>query len=226
MEKRKAGIVTMGCAGSFEERRDIVERMGPQIETLLAGILDDVPCGREQELIGPKEGESFIVTRNAQGVMVKVAEQEAQRRAYLCVKKLREQGAESVLILCTGNFSPPPEDKGLLYIPEHLLYGILRGFQQKGIGFIVPEPEQIGDSLKQYADLNPVIKAANPYGSMETLEQVAATFREEPVELIVTDCMGFTKEMGQLVARASGKQVLVPRVVLPNMIRAILTQEP
>lgn len=45
---------------------------------------------------------------------------------------------------------------------------------------------------------------------MEDLARTAALFREEPVDVVVTDCMGFTAEMGRIVARESGKQVLVP----------------
>ena len=110
-------------------------------------------------------------------------------------------------------------------LPEDLMFGILSGLKQKRLGFIVPEPDQIPGSQKQYAALNPIIKASSPYGSMEDLARTAALFREEPVDVVVTDCMGFTAEMGRIVARESGKQVLVPRLVLPKLIKALLVQQ-
>ena len=72
---------------------------------------------------------------------------------------------------------------------------------------------------------NPIIKAASPYGPEEELAAVAAQFREEPVDVIVTDCMGFTPRLGRLVAQESGKQVLVPRLILPKLIKALLVQQ-
>ena len=45
------------------------------------------------------------------------------------------------------------------------------------------------------------------------------------MDVVVTDCMGFTAEMGRIVARESGKQVLVPRLVLPKLIKALLVQQ-
>ena len=60
---------------------------------------------------------------------------------------------------------------------------------------------------------------------MEDLAKTAAVFREEDGEVIVTDCMGFTAEMGRIVARESGKQVLVPRLILPKLIKALLVQQ-
>ena len=60
---------------------------------------------------------------------------------------------------------------------------------------------------------------------MEDLARTAALFRDEPVDVIVTDCMGFTAEMGRIVAQESDKQVLVPRLVLPKLIKALLLQQ-
>ena len=134
-------------------------------------------------------------------------------------------GADTVLMLCTGDFPHPEQAGGLFLLPEDLLYGILSGLKQKKLGFIVPEPDQIPFSHKQYEALNPVIRASSPYGSMEDLAKTAAAFRDEDVEVIVTDCMGFTADMGRIVARQSGKQVLVPRLVLPKLIKALLVQQ-
>ena len=46
-------------------------------------------------------------------------------------------------------------------------------------------------------------------------------FADEPVDMILTDCMGFTREMGELVSARSGKRVFVPRVILPAMLGAL-----
>ena len=62
-------------------------------------------------------------------------------------------------------------------------------------------------------------------GKSTLVRQLQEAFREEDVEVIVTDCMGFSAEMGRIVARESGKQVLVPRLVLPKLVKALLVQQ-
>lgn len=218
--KKKIGVICMGESADKKNHRDLEARFAPELDMELVGLLDGLDAAQQRQL-APQGDESFIVTSNAHGENLQIAEHHAKRLVNERIAQLRSQHIERVLILCTGAFDRPAEDSGLLYIPEDLLYGILRGLGQKSLGFIVPEPEQVADSQKQYADLNPIIKSASPYKSMELLRETARAFREEPVQVIVTDCMGFTAEMGQLVAEESGKQVFVPRVVLPNLIKSI-----
>ena len=112
---------------------------------------------------------------------------------------------------------------GLFLLPEDLIYGVLSGLHQERIGFIVPEEDQIRESEEHYAALHPLVRAASPYGSMDKLAAVAESFRGEDVQVIVTDCMGFQASMGRMVAEKSGKQVIVPRLLLPKIIRAMVT---
>jgi hypothetical protein len=41
--------------------------------------------------------------------------------------------------------------------------------------------------------------------------------------MLMADCMGFTEELGELIQAASGKQVFVPRVVLPALLKAVVS---
>jgi hypothetical protein len=59
------------------------------------------------------------------------------------------------------------------------------------------------------------------YGGRERLEEVAGMFANEDVDMILSDCMGFTRELGELIASASGKRVFAPRVVLPELLNAL-----
>jgi len=218
--KKRIGVICMGESADKKNHQDLDARFAPELEMVLVGLLDGLEPAQQRQL-APVDGESFIVTNNAQGENLQIAEHHAKRLVNTWIQRLREQKIDRILILCTGAFDRPALDDGLLYIPEDLLYGILRGLGQPRLGFIVPEPEQIADSQKQYQDLHPIIKSASPYKSIELLRETARAFRDEPVQIIITDCMGFTAELGQIVAEESGKQVFVPRVVLPNLIKSI-----
>ena len=203
----------------------MIQALEPEVEVEFCGVLDGLTREEVEEQFAFAPGENYLVTEMPWAASVQLSEKAIQMGAMRRAAELFANGADTVLMLCTGDFPRPETTAGLFLLPEDLMYGILSGLRQKKLGFIVPEEDQIPFSHRQYEALNPVIRASSPYGSMEDLAKTAAAFREEDVEVIVTDCMGFTAEMGRIVARESGKQVLVPRLVLPKLVKALLVQQ-
>jgi len=223
--RRKVGLITIGCRENRPNWADVIAALEPEVDVEFAGVLDGLTREEVESRFAFAPGENYLVTEMPWTASVQLREATVQTVAMERTAELFAGGADTVLMLCTGDFPHPEQAGGLFLLPEDLLYGILSGLKQKKLGFIVPEEDQIPFSRKQYADLNPVIRASSPYGSMEDLAKTAALFKEEDVEVIVTDCMGFTAEMGRIVARESGKQVLVPRLVLPKLVKALLVQQ-
>lgn len=223
--RRKVGLITIGCRENRPNWADVIAALEPEVDVEFVGVLDGLTREEVESRFAFAPGENYLVTEMPWTASVQLREATVQTVAMERAAELYAAGADTVLMLCTGDFPHPEQAGGLFLLPEDLLYGILSGLKQKKLGFIVPEEDQIPFSMKQYADLNPMIRASSPYGSMEDLAKTAALFREEDVEVIVTDCMGFTAEMGRIVARESGKQVMVPRLVLPKLVKALLVQQ-
>ena len=223
--RKKVGLITIGCRENRPNWADLIAALEPEVEVDFRGVLDGLTREEVEAQFSFAPGDNYLVTEMPWTASVQLSEKAAQTVAMQRTAELFADGADTVLMLCTGDFPRPEREEGLFLLPEDLLYGILNGLRQKKLGFIVPEPDQIPFSMKQYEDLNPVIRSSSPYGSMEDLAKTAAAFREEDVEVIVTDCMGFSAEMGRIVARESGKQVLVPRLVLPKLVKALLVQQ-
>ena len=223
--RKKVGLITIGCRENRKRWEDLIALLEPEVEVSFTGVLDGLTREEVEARSAPAPGENFLVTEIPWAPSVQLSEGAVSAAMLEKAEAHFQWGADTVLVLCTGDLARPRRAGRLFLLPEDLLYGILRGLGQERLGFLVPEPEQIPASLEQYRDLHPIIKAASPYGSMEDLARAAARFREEPVDVIVTDCMGFTAQMGRLVARESGKQVLVPRLVLPKLIKALLLQQ-
>lgn len=223
--RKKVGLITIGCRENRPNWEDVIRALEPEVEVDFRGVLDGLTREEVEEQFAFSDGENYLVTEMPWTASVQLSEKAVQVGATRRAAEQFADGADTVLMLCTGDFPHPEKQGGLFLLPEDLMYGILSGLRQKKLGFIVPEPDQIPFSRKQYKALNPVIRASSPYGSMEDLAKTAAVFREEDVEVIVTDCMGFTAEMGRIVARESGKQVLVPRLILPKLIKALLVQQ-
>lgn len=223
--KKRVGLITIGCRENRPNWADLIARLEPEVEVDFTGVLDGLTREEIEREFAFVPGENYLVTEVPWASSIQLREETAKKYMLRRAEEHFANGVDTVLVLCTGDFDRPHADGTLFLLPEDLLYGILSGLRQERLGFIVPEPDQIPFSRKQYASLNPIIKASSPYGSMEDLAKTAAQFKDEPVDVIVTDCMGFTAEMGQIVARESGKQVLVPRLVLPKLIKALLIQE-
>ncbi|MBA1336189.1 MAG: hypothetical protein HPY66_2433 [Firmicutes bacterium] len=218
--QKQVGIIMMG-SGEAEKISDVINIFGEEIKVHVRGIVDGYTYEYIRENLWPKDNEPFIVSKIKNNQNIMVSEEKAKKLVNLKIQELADAGIHHVLIFCTGHFDKATA-KGCIIIPENVICGILTGLGLSSVGVIVPEEGQIPDSLKQYGAFNPIIRAASPYKDMADLRKTAEKFREEAVELILTDCMGFTEAMGESVRKASGKNVLVPRVLIPAMMKHLI----
>lgn len=216
---KKAAVISMGqtAEGKFKDIRSAVTNA----ELTFRGLLDGLSAEHIIENCSPRGDETFIVSNLADGTEVRIAERVAISLVNEIILDLDEQNYVSALILCTGHFDIPDVSMNVL-VPERIIPALLRALDVKRLGSIVPEEEQVADTVVQYREFNPIIRASSPYGTKEELADTARLFKEEEVDLIMTDCMGFTQDLGAIVSEASGKQVFVPRVILPALLNALL----
>lgn len=217
---KQVGIIMMG-SGDTKKINDVIKTFGEDIKVHVKGIVDGYTYEYIKENLWPRGNESFIVSKIQGNKSIMVSTDKALELVNLKIREFEDCGVNYILIFCTGHFENL-KLKGFVVIPEDIIYGILQGLGIKKVGIIVPEEEQISDSLRQYSDFKTVIKAASPYKDIENLRIIAEKFREEDVELILTDCMGFNEEMGKVVREASGKNVIVPRVFIPNIMKSLI----
>ena len=214
--RKKVTVVTMGQSYAESEMHDILSTLSPVCDVEIHGILDEM-SEADVEKLAPKGSEMFIVSSLHTGKEVRIAEHNAIRLVNKRLIEADKGGSVAALILCTGHFDIP-DMRMPVFVPEKILFSLLRA-----MGVIVPKPEQIAVSEAYYSEFSPRIRAASPYGTREQIEAAAASFRDSDVDILMTDCMGFTEELGKMIQAASGKQVFVPRVVLPALLKAIVS---
>lgn len=217
--KKKAAIISMGQAseGKFDDIHSVVTNA----ELLFRGVLDGMSVEDVQANCSPKDGELFIVSNLADGTEVRIAEKAAMSLVNQAIVELDAQGWALALILCTGHFDIPEVSMNVL-VPERIIPALLRAMGVKRLGSIVPEDAQIEASIHQYQEFHPIVRASSPYGTRKALADTARLFRGEDVDFIMTDCMGFTRDLGLIVSEAAGRKVFVPRVILPALMNALL----
>ena len=215
--RKKITVVTMGQSPVDPQTHDVYRMLAQACDVELRGILDGM-SEAETETLAPEGGELFIVTSLRTGREVRLAERNAIRLVNERLLEAEQSGSAAALILCTGHFDIPE-----MRMPVFILFSLFRAMGVKRLGAIVPKPGQIEASMAYYSEFSPRICAASPYGPREEIEAVAASFRDSDVDMLMADCMGFTEELGELIQAASGKQVFVPRVVLPALLKAVVS---
>ncbi len=219
--RKKVTVITMGQSPADPSQSDVYRSLSQAADTEMRGLLDGM-CEDEMEALRPLGEEMFIVSTIRSGRGVQIAERHAMRLAEERLIKAQQGGSCAALILCTGHFEIPPLNMPV-WVPEKILFSLFRAMGIKKLGAIVPEEGQKGSSLNYYREFSPIVHAASPYGPKEKVAEAAAAFRDSDVDIVLADCMGFTEALGNIISRESGKQVFVPRVALPALIKAVIS---
>jgi protein AroM len=215
----RIGLISMGTTDRPDLLTDYDEVFGPETTVVAVGILDGLAKATIEATLAPAPGEPYIVSTIGDGTMVKVAEAKAKQLIQTRLDELREAGVERTIVACTGDFGEF-DRAGLVFQPPKIVDGLFRALGVTRLGILVPEPIHVGMDEDLYAGFGPVVYAANPYEDLALLSAQAARFRDTDVDLVFLDCMGYTAAMGELAREASGKPVLVARVLIAHTVCA------
>ena len=89
---------------------------------------------------------------------------------------------------------------------------------------VTPDEKQLAQSVKKWSRYIEVEKVlyASPYLNDGRLEMVANEIKNLEGNFVVLDCMGYTKEMKDMVAKITGKRVILPRTLLARSIMELI----
>lgn len=217
------GAVTIGQSPRVDLVPELLSILGPGIEIKEAGALDGLSKA-EIAAFAPKDEDYVLVTRLADGSSVKVAEQYITPRLKDKIQELFEQGIEVVALLCTGEF-PEMVGQGLLVRPQPILYNVTEAVAPGlKLGVVSPAVDQIPQSQRRWRQVGTeqVMVAASPYDDPVELEQVAQTLKEQSVELVVLDCMGYTLDMQERVRTITGAPVILARGIFARVLKELV----
>ncbi|HEY8417286.1 MAG TPA: AroM family protein [Limnochordales bacterium] len=220
---RRVGFVTIGQS----PRDDVVPGMRPYlgaVEVLEAGALDGLDAA-EIAALAPRDPDRVLVTRLRDGSSVKVDKELVLPRLAECVVRLEAAGAAVIVLLCTGSF-PPLASRALVLEPDRILRHVVLAVARSGsrIGVMVPAEDQV-NALRarwQTAGVDPVVAAASPYGSRDARLEAARRLREAGAELVVLDCVGYTRAMKEDIAPIVNCPVLVAHEAVARVAGAWL----
>lgn len=215
----KIGAITIGQAPREDVTCDVLPLLGEGVTLIQAGGLDGLTA-EEIEAFAPEPGDYVLISKLLDGTSVVFAEKYILPRLQSCIERLEEQGVKFIMFFCTGKFPDFFRSRVPLIFPCDLLNAVVPVLTpNSSIGVITPKAEQIEQAMGKWQELVKQVKvlAASPYGDPAELTRAAQQMREEPVDLIVLDCIGYNVSMKQEVEALSGKPVVLGRTLLARI---------
>lgn len=223
-ERVQIGMLTIGQSPRTDVISDISDILGSNVEIIECGALDGLSL-EEIKKLEPSLNEHVLVTRLQNGTEVKVSHEKIIARLNQCLQKL-EKRSKILIILCTGTF-PELHSQKLLIEPSKLINNVVQSLLPQGqLGVLIPTLEQAQaiESKWNRKGITLKIEALSPYQDIKTeiVQEIATRFKNASVDLIVLDCMGYSKWIGDLVHSMTGIPVIVSKTLVARIVRELI----
>jgi protein AroM len=217
------GLVTIGQS----PRDDVMPQMMPylpdNVDIRQAGALDGLDNDELAELAPDLDG-YVLHTRLRDGSSITVGREQIVSLVQARIDQLEGEGANLILLMCTGEF-PTLRSDVLLVEPDRLLAGVVDGLRPRRMAVFVPLPSQAEatDEKWEAVDAEKVYVAASPYGEADEIIRATELLQgHPPVDLVVMDCMGYTEAHRRLVVKAMGKPVILASSLAARVVGELL----
>ena len=219
----KIGAITIGQAPRVDVTADIMDIFGGNIELFQRGGLDGL-TREEIETFKPEEGDYVLVSRLTDGSSVTFAERYILGNLQKGIDALEAEGVRLIMVFCTGEFPESLTSNVPMVFPNDLLHKIVPMLTKtRHIIAMTPSPLQVDQNNAKWEGFveKCTSVAASPNGPWEDLERAAEAAKDLDGDVIVLDCIGFTKKMKAMFAEKTGKLVILPRTLLARVISEV-----
>jgi protein AroM len=226
--RMKVGFITIGQSPRDDVLNDLPETLR-DIQAVQVGALDNLTAPQIAAL-QPTNNETVYVSRLRDGSEVSIAK---ERLIPMLEEKveLLSKNVEVIVMLCSGNMNLRNSDE--VIFPAKLLQQAVESMTKgKGerIGIMIPEKSQMQLAKDEWIDFAEEVKVVSfsPYcDPIENLEVCSRSLDDR--DLIVMDCIGYSRRHAEIVSNVTGKPVVAARSVafqfLENLIAGLPRQE-
>lgn len=214
------GALTVGQSPRDDVLAEMEGLLGG-VRVLQCGALDGL-SPEEIRGLKPGVGEEVLVTRLRDGTEVRVSEPAALGRLQECVESLEAQ-VSLFLVLCTGELAGLGARKPTLF-PGPILRQLAAGLRPRRVGVLTPAAEQVEPQRARWRGVagEIVVEVLSPYSERERLPEVSARLATCGVDLVVMDCIGYTRAMKAVMQGAVRRPVLLAATVLARVAAEVL----
>lgn len=162
----------------------------PGMTIQLEGALDGMTRDEIATLAAPRDNADSLFTALPSGELTTVSKQAVTERL---ANRLASGGA--ALLCCTGAFKGLPQRPDIVQ-PSSVLNGLAASLLPKGkLGLFVPLPEQVTVLAAERArpGLEAVAVCLRPISDDAAIDAAASRMAEESPDLVIMDCMSYTR---------------------------------
>ena len=213
---KRVAFVTIGQSPRDDLVPELLERIGPGIEPVEVGALDDLTPEAIAGL-APRQGDHTLVSRLRDGREVTIGKAWTQRRLAGIMDDLDGRGFDLIVLLCTGHFEGL-RSRTLMVEAQRVVDHTVDALSEDGrtVGVMVPLATQMDEfHVQSHGRTSVVMAHASPY-SDGRFEDAARELAK--VDLIVMHCIGYSDAMRRRVAAVSGRPVLLARRLVANAV--------
>ena len=194
MAKHRMGVVVIGQSPRLSVANEIAAVLSPGLTIDLRGALDGMTRA-EIDAIAPRDGHDALFTLLPNGDGVTLSKQAVEARAAIQIEKFAGEGVRVTLLACTGKF-PNLAPDGLVILPSLVLHNMVEAVLPKGrLGVFSPLQEQTAliAGKWQRSNVEVVGVTMRPGSDVETIDEAAQKMTALKPDLVVMDCMGYTR---------------------------------
>jgi len=197
MPTRVLGTLTIGQAPRSDVTPIIDRHLPAAVRRIHRGVLDGLEQADIDDRYRPEPGEAVLVTRLHDGSEVALSRRRMRDGVQRALAALEDDGADVILLLCTGTFEGLGCDRAWLVEPDHIIPGTVAGLvEHRQLGVIVPIAGQIQSERDKWRGLArpPIFDTVSPYSAPpEAVCDVGEKLRQAGAAAILLDCIGFTE---------------------------------
>lgn len=222
---RVLGTLTIGQAPRPDVVPIIDRHVPASVRRLHRGVLDGLSLCEIAARYRPEPGEPALVTRLQDGSAVELSRRRMRDGVEGSLVALEAEGADVILLLCTGTFDGLHCHRAWLVEPDHIIPGMVAGLiEHRQLAVIVPIAGQIESESGKWRALarTPIFAAVSPYTAPpEAVGEVGAALKARGAAAILLDCIGFTERHRAALA-GLGLPVILSNAVVAKAVGELL----
>jgi protein AroM len=221
MNDATIGAITIGQSPRDDVLPEVLGVLGRGVQVIQRGAIDDLTL-EEIESEAPAPGDSVLVSRMRDGTEVMLRREFVIPRLKQCIHAIEDQ-VDLILMLCTDPFCGLESKKPLLS-PGRIIVKLVAALGFRRIGVVTPVAAQFREQRNKWSAVarDVFLQAASPYGDAEQIIQAASALAEKDVELVVMDCIGYTRAMKAEVRRVTGRPTVLPTTTIARVAAELL----
>lgn len=221
---RILAAITIGQSPRTDVTGDILPMLPEHVVLREYGALDDMTYEQVMQAFQPAPGEQVLVSRMRDGRQARMTEGFVLPLLQEKIRQAEEEGADAVLLLCTGSF-PEFEHRTILLEPQAMLHAVVGKLAGgKKVGLLVPMPDQVEQAYRFWGEhgVDITVAHASPYLDFDGVRAAAAQFKGQDLAFVCTDCMGYTVAMKEAIRQETGLPVVLPRTLVIRVLSELL----